>query len=467
MLEHLIGPFRTSPLGLVPKAGSSKLRLVQDLSFPRNDPLLPSVNAHIDSDQFPTAWGTFNDTSTLILSLPPGCKAAAFDISAAYRITPVLPSQQHMLCISWRGKVYVDRAVCFGLQSSAGVFGAVADMLVDIYEASHFGPIRKWVDDFLVVQLPHQNWTESDFISLTAAVGVPWSASKTKPLASCQRYLGFDWDLTTKSVSFPAEKLKALRDLLSLWLTSRGSGNKFSSHDAAHLHGKLVHAATIFPIIRPFLRSTSHFATRFQSTRARLHAPSPVLSDLQWIFDILLQVPNQLALSQSTPVDLNWWGDASTSFGIGVIAGPFWAAFRWASPLMVGPSCEFDIGWAEAVAVEMGLRLVIETGQLSAAAMSNQFVVRSDNTGVVAVINKGRSRSSNTNTVLKRIYATLAIHGIHLSALYVSSADNCADPLSRGDVQGFLSRSVQAAVYHSPSIPSELTHLLHPWCSQQ
>lgn len=130
VLEHIIGPFCTSPLGLVPKPGSSKLRMIQDLSYPRNDPTLTSVNSHVNSDDFPTAWGTFDDLSSLVLTLPHGCKAAAFDISAAYRITPVLPSQQHVLCVFWRGKVYVDRAVCFGLSSSAGVFGAIADMLV-------------------------------------------------------------------------------------------------------------------------------------------------------------------------------------------------------------------------------------------------------------------------------------------------------------------------------------------------
>lgn len=36
-LESIIGPFRTSPLGLVPKPHSSKFRLIQDFSFPRND----------------------------------------------------------------------------------------------------------------------------------------------------------------------------------------------------------------------------------------------------------------------------------------------------------------------------------------------------------------------------------------------------------------------------------------------
>jgi hypothetical protein len=111
------------------------------MSSPRNDPNVASVNAGVNSDDFPTSWGMFDSTAELILSLPSGCMAATFDITAAYRLMPVHPSQQHALCIFWNGLVYVDRAVMFGLTSSAGVFGAVADMLVAIYEAANFGLI--------------------------------------------------------------------------------------------------------------------------------------------------------------------------------------------------------------------------------------------------------------------------------------------------------------------------------------
>ncbi|OSC96160.1 hypothetical protein PYCCODRAFT_1335184, partial [Trametes coccinea BRFM310] len=52
------------------------------------------------------------------------------------------------------GKVYVDTALCFGLTSSAGVFGSIADMLVAIYHTYGFGSIRKWVNDFFVIRLP-------------------------------------------------------------------------------------------------------------------------------------------------------------------------------------------------------------------------------------------------------------------------------------------------------------------------
>jgi hypothetical protein len=88
-LEQLIGPFRTSPIGLVPKPHTDIFRMIQDLSYPRNNPNIASVNHGIDSNDFPTAWGSFDDAAALILSLPAGCLAATFDISAAYRLTPI------------------------------------------------------------------------------------------------------------------------------------------------------------------------------------------------------------------------------------------------------------------------------------------------------------------------------------------------------------------------------------------
>lgn len=177
-LEVLIGPFHTSPLGLVPNPSSSSFRLIQDLSFPRNHTDLFLVNARICSDEFPTEWGSFEATTNLILSLPPRCVTMTFNISAAYRLTQICPDQQNVLCVYWDRLVYVDRAVMFGLSSSAGVFSCVADMLLDIYRAVGFGFVIKWVDNFFTIRPPGQIWSEQEFIKLTGAVGIPWSLSK-------------------------------------------------------------------------------------------------------------------------------------------------------------------------------------------------------------------------------------------------------------------------------------------------
>jgi hypothetical protein len=200
--------------------------MIQDMSYPRNNPVITSVNHGIDSDNFPTAWGTFDAAAALILSLPPHCLAATFNIAAAYRLTPIRPDQQHHLCVFWKDQVYVDRAVMFGLASSAGVFGSIADMLVAIYNAAGFTTLLKWVDNFFVIRLPSQSWTEQDFMDLTGYFGVPWSIKKTRPLATSQHYISFDWNLVSRTVALPQEKLFKTLSILNKWLSA---GETFSA----------------------------------------------------------------------------------------------------------------------------------------------------------------------------------------------------------------------------------------------
>jgi hypothetical protein len=175
------------------------------------------VNVGINPDEFLTVWGKFDNTAAMILALPNGCLAATFDIMAVYRITPVDVVQQSSLCISWNGKVYLNRLAPFGLCSSAGVFGSIADMLVAIYEAHRFGPIRKWVNDFLVVCVPGTTWTETEFMDLTVALSVPWSIPKMRLLAKIQRYIGLNWNLRLQLVSMPPEKVEAMLALVVCW----------------------------------------------------------------------------------------------------------------------------------------------------------------------------------------------------------------------------------------------------------
>lgn len=99
-LEALIGPFCSSPLGLVPKPGSQDVYcLVQDLSFPRNDPDVSSVNSDINSDDFPCEWGTFAEVVILVMDVPPGTEAATLDVDAAFCRVPITPAQQNYFIV--------------------------------------------------------------------------------------------------------------------------------------------------------------------------------------------------------------------------------------------------------------------------------------------------------------------------------------------------------------------------------
>ncbi|KAG1786751.1 uncharacterized protein HD556DRAFT_1191708, partial [Suillus plorans] len=102
----------------------------------------------------------------------------------------------------------------------------------------------KWVDDFLVIRLPHQSWTEAEFIALTSYCSIPWSLKKLHCFAVIQRNIAFDWDLDCKLVSLPEEKLLKVQQLISSW---QAAGASFMAKEVAGLHSKLVHVACIFP----------------------------------------------------------------------------------------------------------------------------------------------------------------------------------------------------------------------------
>ena len=165
-----------------------------------------------------------------------------------------------------------------------------------------------------------------------------------------------------------------------------------------------------------------------------------------------------------TPLDVGWWGDASTSFGVGVAVGPFWGVWAWAPGFCVGPHQTFDIGWAEALAVELGLQMADHHGLLDNIPPSSSRVrVLSDNMGIVAVLSKGRSRSANTNNVLKRIYHHLARRCLSLVPEYVASRDNVTDALSRGDIPAFLEGFPSAHSRSSMPTPSHLATFVTQW----
>ena len=147
----------------------------------------------------------------------------------------------------------------------------------------------------------------------------------------------------------------------------------------------------IFKLIRSFLCSLAHFAHIFRTPRAKL-APPPraVIADLSWVWFIVSISPTAMPLACQTPLDIGWWGDASSSFGIRVVVNDHWVAWKWAPGIKVGPGLDFDINWAEAIAVELGLRLAIHL-RATNGLCNRQIIAHSDNQGIVAVVNRGHS----------------------------------------------------------------------------
>jgi hypothetical protein len=130
----------------------------------------------------------------------------------------------------------------------------------------------------------------------------------------------------------------------------------------------------------------------------------------------------------------------------------------------VGPRQDFDIGWAEAIAVELGLWLALSLGMVGNGKLGGHtLLVRSDNAGIIAVTNKGRSRGHETNKILKHIYTLQAQNHHRSKATHVASRFNISNALSRRAIkeflEGFPSVNIQASVHLPDHLSDKLTSL--------
>jgi hypothetical protein len=146
------------------------------------------------------------------------------------------------------------------------------------------------------------------------------------------------------------------------------------------------------------------------------------------------------------PSDDSIWVDASTSYGVGLVINHTWDSWKLAPGWDSHPSRR--IGWAEMVALECGIRQFIHQG-----AYNMHLIIKSDNMGVIGALQGGKSRNSEQNIVLQRITTLLRIHSLWVSTIYTPSAQNLADPPSRGIPLTDLTRVVDTFLVPDCLIP--------------
>jgi len=143
--------------------------------------------------------------------------------------------------------------------------------------------------------------------------------------------------------------------------------------------------------------------------------------------------------------DFHIFVDASTSWGIGIVLGDKWAAFRLSTSWKVEGR---DICWLETVAIELLAYLLDERN-----FHDIRLLIHSDNKGTIGALEKGRSRNHHINSSIRRTYAVLLPLFITPELVYVASIANPADPISHGE-----SGSLDKQIFPSFKLPDELHH---------
>lgn len=146
------GFFRSNPMGGAVN-GDGSIRMVNDLSHPKADTKIPSVNSFVDKLNYETHWDDFDKVALFFQENPGEWELAIFDWQKAYRKLPAHTSQRKYLCIKdFDDMIWIDLAVGFGGVASCGVFGAPAHVWKIIMERLlGFKKIFRWVDDNLII----------------------------------------------------------------------------------------------------------------------------------------------------------------------------------------------------------------------------------------------------------------------------------------------------------------------------
>jgi len=391
--------------------------------------------------------------SLKVLNSPPGTQGAVSDVAKAYRTIPVLPEHKRLIVFSHHNLFFIDHCLPFGLSTAAGMQGKVADAMIAILRA-HGIPSIKWIDDNVHIREPIQRRPDGVFEyaydlagihAFLEPLGIPWQPDKCCDFADVVQYVGFLWDFKDKRVSLPEKKRVKHVAKIQLFLDQRRN----TRLEAESLAGSLIHLAFVLRAGRSYLAGLFRFIASFKNNFQVREPPHSVTSDMRWWRDALSMpvIARSLEL-RGAPLDLDLWVDASEEWGIGLTWGHEFDAWRLCEGWKTDSR---DIGWAEAVALELALLAVIERGYRDV-----DVIVRGDNTGARGALLKGRGRNPHTNLCVRRIERWSQRFGIEVVPVYVPSADNKADAPSRGD---FANAGSQRAFF-SFELPDELLPFL-------
>lgn len=450
--KHM-GFFRTSPLGAV-ENGDGSFRPINDMSFPKFDTNIPSVNSFVNKEEFETTWDDFKIVSTFLRHQQEEIQFGIFDWEGAYRQIPTHPSQWRFLAIQdFNELIYIDVRIAFGGVAGCGSFGGPADGWKELMKAAfNLLDVFRWVDDNLMIKLATQDTTMLDIVKASERLGVKTNVTKYAEFADEQKFIGFIWNCKNKTVRIPPQKLDKRKDEINEFLSQETCSMK----ELQRFAGKLSHLTLVLPQLKCYLVEAFRGVATWK-TPGRRAISADVREDITYWKEFLRTVKPTFLVPDHIVKNVGWVGDASTDFGIGIIIGKDWGQFKW----LPGWDCPPDrprrtIAWAETVTVRLGLLMLQEKLRKSSLTMAGQkYSCLTDNTTTKGAARNRKSRDFWVNQEWRVIQRLLLDLDCDINLVRVTSADNEADKLSRGCDPSRLNRHMLKI-----RIPSDLADLL-------
>ena len=248
-----------------------------DLSYPKGN----SINDGIPKAPCSLKYITVDHAIQHIVTMGSGALLAKIDVQSAFRLLPVHPADRHLLGMQWKGNVYIDICLPFGLRSAPKLFNWMADFLAWILQQQGVTPWLHYLDDFLTITPPASSACQHnlDIIKQNCQIlGVPLAWEKVEGQTTALTFLGIVLDTSRMEARLPKEKLTRLQSTVAEWMGKR----KATKREILLLVGQLQHAAKVVRAGRTFVARMYSLVSKLKELHFYTRLKASFRSDLCW-----------------------------------------------------------------------------------------------------------------------------------------------------------------------------------------
>ena len=479
-LKRYAGPFKNipfenyiqSPIGLVPKDGGKKTRLIFHLSYPRKvcDGVPKSVNGNTPKHICTVKYCDFNQAVQLYLSLGKNCKVGKFDMSSAFRHLCIKKAHWKFLVMKAESPFdqqiyyFIDKCLPFGAAISCAHFQLFSDAVAHIVMIESDGQVViNCLDNYFfagILKIICNNQVRI-FLKICAAIRFPVALEKTFWATTRITFLGLVIDTALQMVFIPVEKINKAKGMI-LFLLNKES-KKATLLEIQQLCGLLNFFGKCIIPARAFTCRIYAVTSGILLPHHHLKITKELRMDLElWLhflehpsvycrpfmdFSVVLQ-----------PKEVEIFTDASRNFRYGaggICKNKFWFEVQWEESFMQDnqPSIDYLELYGATVAILAWAHLY-----------SNQRIaILCDNMSVVHMINNNSSKCRNCMILIRLIVMHSLIHNVRIHAKHIVGKTNIlSDHISRRRIKKFKELAPQFD--DNPiDIPSEVWPMSECW----
>jgi hypothetical protein len=427
------------PLGAVPKTDSGDFRTINDQSAGDF-----SLNSLVNPDDTHIRLDTVKDLChNLVVHRRTHSHIPLWlfksDVSKAYRRLPLAFHWQIKQVVSFRGRRWIDRCVCFGGRGSPKTWCAFMSLVLWIaIEVMEIDALLAYMDDAFSYDecktfIPYPPYEtlfpakQARFLFLLDDLGIPHDKKK-QIFGRNLIVIGLDIDPNVMTLRLPLESkgklVKSLRDFvadppsrrhpLREWQSMLGYGNW---------------GLNVLPLAKPGLSSSYSKIAGKKIPQAQIFINAEVKRDLTWLADRFEESSGVRVLradvwSLPSEADIILYGDAATSGGLA-----FWEPSRnvgFVCDRANAPHGTDTIFWFEALTTLSALHWAV-----SLSPRPHRVLIYSDSLNTVQIFDSWKA-SGHYNSILLSAAEILMSHDVDLRVHHIAGERNVvADALSR------------------------------------